>query len=472
MTSPPDGPRKPGETPAPLPYDPLETLFPLRRALDLDLFTRAQLEECRRDQEQAHRLGKGYSLTQALLARGWLRPEDMEKLLQDQTHPLTSAPALSRYEIRGWLGEGAAGTVYRGWDRELKRPVAIKVLRDFGRFNESMRRRFRGEAQAAAGLAHPNLVAVHDVGEEDGVLFLVMELVEGSLLSEILGRHGLAPREIARLLEKVCRGVGAAHGRGILHRDLKPGNILVTRDGEPKVFDFGLALVQGETAVHQSSVMAGTPLYMAPEQITARPAELTPATDVYALGAILYEALTGHPPHRAESVGKVYGKVLNELPKPPRVANPGIPRDLETLCLHALEKDPSRRYPNADALAADLKRLLEGEPIQARPLGAFSRALRRVRRHPWGALAAAAAALGLAWTITVAARSHLQRLDAARWAVEGDRSKRQGQWVAALAAYERAYALEPSNRDYGVERDGLAQRTAGFTGLWVGRNLF
>ncbi|HXX92479.1 MAG TPA: serine/threonine-protein kinase, partial [Planctomycetota bacterium] len=436
----------------------METLFPLRRALELKLFTVEQLQECRREQEEAHRAGRGFSLTQALLRRGWLRMEEMDHLLKDRAHPLHDLPSLSRYEIQAWLGEGAAGMVYRAWDRELKRPVAIKILRDFGGLSGRMRERFRGEARAAAGLAHPNLVAVYDVGEEGGVLFLVMELVEGSLLSDILNRQTLAPREIARLLEKIARGVAAAHERGIVHRDLKPANVLVTQGGEPKVFDFGLALVQGEAAASQSTAMAGTPLYMAPEQITRRPSDLTPATDVFALGTLLYEALTGNPPHRAESVAKVYAKILGEPPKPPRIANPGVPRDLETLCLKALEKDPARRYADARAMAEDLRRHLSGEPILARPVGVLARGWGRVRRHPWGAMTAALGILGLLGAGILAGRAHLQRLDASRWAAVGDRARAQNQWGVALAAYERAHALHPADAEWERDRDEMARR--------------
>ncbi len=440
------------------PFNPLETLFPLRRAVDLNLLSTAQIEECRREQEEANRLGRGFSLTQSLIRRGWLRLEDVERLRVDQAHPPGQLPRLSRYEIRNWLGEGATGTVYHAWDRHLNRRVAVKILRDFGDSNENMRRRFREEAKASAGLIHPNLVAVHDVGEEDGALFLVMELVEGSLLGSILVRHGLSAREIARLLEKISRGVAAAHERGIVHRDLKPANVLVTHGGDPKVFDFGLALVQGKAAATQTSSMAGTPLYMAPEQITRQPADLTPATDVYALGAILYEALTGHPPHVGPSVAQVYAGILEQAPRPPRHANPSVPRDLETICLKALEKEPERRYPHAGALADDLHRMLEGEPIQARPAGPLYRTLRRVRRHPWGSLTAALGMLALTFALVMTARSQIQRSRASGWVAEGDRANREGRWMQALVAYERAHALEPSEGALLKARDDMARR--------------
>src|SRR6185436_4645095 len=207
-------------------------------------------------------------------------------------------PSIPRYEVRERLGEGATAVVYKAWDRELKRVIALKVLRGKAAMSPVMRERFQREARASAGLDHPNVVRVHDAGEQQGDFYLVLEFVAGRPLNQVLAERRLSEGEAAALLEKIARGVSAAHAGGIVHRDLKPGNILLTDSGEPKVGDFGLAhLVDSTTRLTQTGSSLGTPLYMAPEQVEGRAREITPRTDVYALGAVLYEVLTGRPPH-------------------------------------------------------------------------------------------------------------------------------------------------------------------------------
>jgi tRNA A-37 threonylcarbamoyl transferase component Bud32 len=270
-------------------------------------------------------------------------------------------PELTRYEIRGRIGEGATAVVYRAWDRELKRAVAVKVLKERAAMSELARQRFRRESQAAAGLSHPNLVPVYDVGEEGGRLFLVMELVEGRTLSDLL-QGGADPARVG-LLEKVARGVATAHAKGIVHRDLKPGNILVTESGEPKVADFGLAhLLAPEEELTRTGSALGTPLYMSPEQVRGHGKEITPRTDVYALGAILVEILSGRPPFRADTPLELYRKILNDDPPP----LPGARPELETIARKALSKEPGGRYATAAEFAEDLRRAAAGEPIVAR----------------------------------------------------------------------------------------------------------
>jgi tRNA A-37 threonylcarbamoyl transferase component Bud32 len=291
-------------------------------------------------------------------------------------------PTLSRFEIQESIGQGATAVVYRARDRQLNRTVAVKVLRESPGVNEVVRERFRREGKAAAGLAHPNVVTVFDAGEEGGVSYLIMELVEGRPLDQLLKepRQNLLP-----LLEKAARGVAAAHERGIVHRDLKPANILVTASGEPKVGDFGLAhLLETRTELTRTGTALGTPLYMAPEQVEARANAISPRTDVYALGAILYELLTGQPPHVAPSLADLYARIVRQDPVPPRKAALGVAADAETIALKALEKEPARRYADAREFADDLKRHLDGEPIQARPVGTLGRLWRRCRRNPAG----------------------------------------------------------------------------------------
>jgi len=305
-----------------------------------------------------------------------------------------AVPQLARYEVRERLGQGGTAVVYRAWDRELKRTVALKVLSEGMGFSEIARQRFRREAQTAASLAHPNVVTVYDAGEEAGRLYLVMELVEGQPFRTA---GDLRPR--VALLEKAARGVAAAHEGGVVHRDLKPGNILVTASGEPKVGDFGLAHLAGSAAgLTRTGAVLGTPLYMAPEQVEGRSEDITPRTDVYALGAILYEILTGRPPHVGESAMEIYGKIVGHEAAPPRKLDPRAPPDLETVALKALAKDPARRYPDAGAFAGDLRRFLSGEPVEARPESLTQRLFRRVRKNrlPTGLAAAAIVAALLA----------------------------------------------------------------------------
>jgi serine/threonine-protein kinase len=288
------------------------------------------------------------------------------------------APSIPRYEIRERVGEGGTAVVFRAWDRELKRAVALKVLRGRAALSPVMRERFHREAQATAGLDHPNVVRVYDAGEHDGDLYLVLEFVSG----RPLGHRPLPERDAVALVEKVARGMAAAHAKGIVHRDLKPGNILVTDSGEPKVGDFGLAyLVDSETRLTKTGSSLGTPLYMSPEQVEGRAREITPRTDVYALGAVLYELLTGRTPHSGETAAEIFRKILEEEVERPRARRPEVPKDLENIALKALEKNPGSRYASAADFADELTRYLRGEPVLARTQPAWARAWRRASRH-------------------------------------------------------------------------------------------
>jgi tRNA A-37 threonylcarbamoyl transferase component Bud32 len=319
---------------------------------------------------------------------------------------LAAIPSLARYEIRERLGEGATAVVYRAQDRELRRPVAIKVLKEFVGVSEIARQRLRREAQAAAGLAHPNIIQVHDVAEELGRLYLVMECVDGKSLADLMLSRALGERDLVRVLEKAARGVAVAHAGGVVHRDLKPANILVARNGEPKVADFGLAhLLDSPAELTRSGTPLGTPQYMSPEQAQGRVKDITPRTDVYALGAILYEALTGRPVHAGETTLELYQKIVRDDPTPPRMARPDVTQDLETIAMKALRREPSARYANAEEFADDLARWLAGEPIRARPIPRIERLRRWSLRHRVGLVPAALAlsliaALLLLWRRT------------------------------------------------------------------------
>jgi tetratricopeptide (TPR) repeat protein len=282
------------------------------------------------------------------------------------------------------------GVVYKARQVALDRLVAVKMIRDAQGADADLRERFRTEAQAVARLQHPHVVQIHEVGEYRSLPFFSMEFCAGgSLLDQLDGTPWEAPRA-AQLIQTLAGAMQAAHHARIVHRDLKPANVLLTADGTPKVTDFGLAKKIDEQGQTQTGAILGTPSYMAPEQAGARAAAVGPAADVYALGVILYELLTGRPPFKAATSLDTIWQVLHQEPVPVRRLQPQVPRDLETICLTCLRKEPGRRYATAGALADDLGRFLRGEPIRARPTGRLERALKWARRRP--ALAGLAAA--------------------------------------------------------------------------------
>jgi WD40 repeat protein len=292
------------------------------------------------------------------------------------------------YELLEVVATSGMGVVYRARQVSLDRIVALKMVRPGGREPDDLERFLHTEARAVAALDHPHLVPIHDFGTCDGQPFFSMKLIDGGdLARRIRTEPRPSAREAARIITTIARAVHHAHQRGILHRDLKPSNILLDRDGQPHVADFGLAKrVQGDVAASHSGSITGTPSYMAPEQAAASPV-LTTAADVYGLGAILYELLTGRPPFRAESPLDTILQVRTQEPPRPRSLNPKADRDLETICLMCLRKDPARRYGSAEALADDLERWLNHEPIRARRSGVAEQVWKWCRRYPaWAAL--------------------------------------------------------------------------------------
>jgi WD40 repeat protein len=305
-------------------------------------------------------------------------------------------PRVPGYAILGELGRGGMGIVYRAWQTSLNRLVALKVLLPSPAAGEDHLARFRIEAEAVGRMQHPNIVHVYEVGQQDGGPFLTMEFMAGGNLSQKLAGTPLAPRLAAELLETVARAAHYAHQQGILHRDLKPANILLTPEGVPKITDFGLAkdldVQSGQTG---TGTILGTPSYMAPEQATGHTRDISPATDIYALGAVLYELLTGRPPFHGATPLETLEQVRKQEPVPPARLQPNCPRDLQTICLKCLEKAPGRRYASALGLAEDLGRFRDGQPIQARPVGAAERAIKWTRRRPALAALLAVSALAL-----------------------------------------------------------------------------
>jgi tetratricopeptide (TPR) repeat protein len=331
-------------------------------------------------------------------------------------HPahLDGAARVPGCEMLGRLGQGGMGVVYKAWQVRLHRVVAVKMLRPGAADSPAALARFRVEGEAVARLQHPNIVQMHDVGDLDGRPYFVMEYAEGGSLADKLDGTPWPGADAARLVETLARAVEHAHERGVLHRDLTPGNVLLAADGTPKLSDFGLAklLVGGDTLTEAGAIF-GTPSYMSPEQAEGSAAGAGPAADVYALGAILYELLTGRPPFKAATPLETLAQVKSVEPVPPRRLQPQTARDLETICLKCLRKEPGRRYATAAALAEDLRRFRAGEPISARPVGPAERAWRWARRKPVVAglvaalVVAVAAGVGLVswnWREAVAAR--------------------------------------------------------------------
>jgi tRNA A-37 threonylcarbamoyl transferase component Bud32 len=303
-----------------------------------------------------------------------------------------------RYEILSVLGRGGMGVVYQARQQGLNRLVALKMILAESQARPEHIARFRAEAEAVARLNHPHIVQIHEIGETNGRPFISLEYLEGGTLARQLDG---APQPSPRAAELVCilaGAVHAAHACNVVHRDLKPSNVLLTADGQPKIADFGLAKHLDQEPVHtQTGAIVGTPCYMAPEQASGQARDIGPAADVYALGAILYEALTGCPPFRGETMLDTLEQVRSRQPRPPSQLQPSVPRDLETICLKCLQKQPQQRYTTAEELAADLERFLRGEPIHARRVGRIARGCRWCRRNPVVAgLAAALFALLLA----------------------------------------------------------------------------
>jgi WD40 repeat protein/predicted Ser/Thr protein kinase len=431
-----------------------------------DLFT-ALLSEC----DEALAAGSG------LLPLGAGAPADLQPRLERDLaclqllHRLRPSrlaggppPDLPGYELVGELGRGGMGVVYQARQTTLNRLVALKMILAGPRAGPRERARFQTEAEAVARLQHPNIVQIHEVGKHDGRPYLCLEYVDGASLAQRYAATRRPPDAAARLVEALARAVDYAHRQGVVHRDLKPANVLLTADGVPKVTDFGLAKrAWEERGLTQSGSILGSPSYMAPEQAGGKVAEVGPLTDVYALGGILYELLTGRPAFRADSVLETLRQVQTQDPVPPCRLRVRVPRDLETICLKCLRKEPARRYCSALDLAEDLERFLAGKPIQARRTGGLERAWRWCRRNP----ALASLGTGVAALLLVIAggatgsavwlaaerdaaqsaeqdaterlwASYLAQAQAGRW------SRRPGQRHDGLRALAAAAAIRPS----------------------------
>jgi serine/threonine-protein kinase len=348
-----------------------------------------------------------------------------------QTAPVRGG-TIAGYEILEELGRGGMGVVYRAVQVDLKRPVAIKMILAGAYAGAREQARFRIEAEAAARLQHPNIVQIYEVGEQDGCLFLALELVDGVSLEKKFAGQPVPAHQAGQLVETLAQAMRVAHERGIIHRDLKPSNVLLTSAGVPKITDFGLAkLLDARANQTPSDAFLGTPSYMAPEQAFGRREEIGPATDVYALGAILYQLLTGRPPFEGNNAMETLLQVQSHEPVPPRRWQPAVPPDLETICLKCLHKEPARRYASASDLADDLRRFLAHEPIQARPVTAAERLVKWMRRRPSVAALVAVSCAAVLSLTAILGWHHWDR-----------------QIVAEQARDQEHHALEQARRNY------------------------
>ena len=393
------------------------------------------------------------------------------------TAEAVAPPSIPGYAIEGELGRGGMGVVYKARQLGLDRTVAVKMILGSAPAVAAAGERFRAEAQAIARLHHPNVVQVHAVGEHDGRAYLVMEFVDGGGLAGRLDGSPWQPHRAAGLVEVLAGGIAAAHRVGVVHRDLKPSNILLADDGAPKIADFGLAkLMDSDSELTRTGALLGSPMYMAPEQAMEQGGAVGPPADIHALGVILYELLTGRPPYRGATITQTLEQVRSSEPVLPSRLVPHLPRDVETICLKCLEKDPERRYGDAGQLADDLRRYLDGRPILARPTGRLERAARWARRRPVvagliGALAAAVISLaGLGLWSYAAIRSALDRSrQNERLATqEGDRAR-------ALAISESHARRVSQEQSASLALDhGIALAESGHVGrglLWMAHSL-
>jgi tetratricopeptide (TPR) repeat protein len=310
-------------------------------------------------------------------------------------------PEVPGYHIDTVLGRGGMGVVYRATQLGLNRPVALKMILSGVHANAAQLDRFRTEARTVAQVRHPNIVQVYEIGEHEGLPYFTLEYCPGGSLDKRLNREPQPPQTAAGLVETLARAMAAAHAAGVIHRDLKPGNVLLDASDTPKIADFGLARELEEEGPTRTGSVLGTPSYMSPEQAAGETRRVGPLSDQYSLGAILYDLLTGRPPFKGTSMMETLEHVRSREPAPPTHLQPSVPRDLETICLKALRKEPQQRYASCEALAEDLRAFQEGRPISARPTGLGERTWRWARRNPWVAgLSAAVAGLLLVLAVS------------------------------------------------------------------------
>ncbi|MEM6470269.1 MAG: serine/threonine-protein kinase, partial [Planctomycetota bacterium] len=374
-------------------------------------------------------------------------------------------PEFDDLQIGKLAGKGGMGVVFLGRSKTLGRDVAVKVLSRSVQPDSAEARRMEREARIVASLDDPNIVKIYDVRrDQNGLPVILMEYVDGGTLARKLANGPLPPREAASILEAIAGGLATAHASDLIHRDLKPANILLTKDGSPKVADFGLARAIEPGSINATTMtnFVGTPSYVSPEQARAEPSAIRPASDVYSLGVILYETLTGRPPFQAATAWEVVSDILNEDITPIRQLNRRVPTDLETICHHCLERSVDRRYQNATELREDLKRYLDGRPILAKPTPLHRRIISWVKRHPSLSAAAGIAGVALLSIAAVSLRSSSKirvSLDRTSAALEDAAMQRD---VAVKAMNDLVYTVhdELQTREASIEARGEVLKSA------------
>jgi WD40 repeat protein/tRNA A-37 threonylcarbamoyl transferase component Bud32/tetratricopeptide (TPR) repeat protein len=371
--------------------------------------------------------------------------------------PREELKQLGKFELLERVGVGTFGTVYRARDLELERIVAVKIPRPGSVDGDKDRERFLREARSVARLRHPSIVPVYEIGQAEGVPFLVSDFVKGVTLDDFLTGQRLTFNDAAQLLATIAEALQVAHDEGVVHRDVKPSNIMLAENGKPQLMDFGLAKRDaGEVTMTLDGQVLGTPAYMSPEQARGESHAVDGRGDVYSLGVILYRLLTGELPFRGNTRMLLH-QVMNEEPKAPRGLNDKIPRDLETICLKAMAKEPGRRYQTAGALADDLRRYLQGQPIQARPVGRLQRGWRWARRNPMIAGLSAAAVLLLLATLITVSVAYVQVSGARRDAEIQEKLARAGEQQALVAKEAEATARTQLKKEHQQAQDHLRE---------------
>ena len=428
------------------------------------LLTDAQGEECLKAVREALQAGRKVTLAEIAEERGLLSGDQVRMLRaalvrsgrKTQTadpevlarghmgsDDKPSLPRIPGYEIVQELGRGGMGVVYKARQKSPRRWVALKVMLGAGYASENARMRFRQKAEAAAGLNHPGVVTIFDVGEQDGCLFYTMEFVEAIPLGEYLGQHELSIREKIGLLQKICEVVHHAHEHGVIHRDLKPSNVMIDDERRVRILDFGLAKFVSERGeemsrahLTKSGATLGTPAYMSPEQTRGIPGEVDSRSDVYALGVILYEMLTGEFPYPVKfpTPFEVFENIREKEPRRPASVDRKLRGDLETILLKSLDKEKERRYQTAAALAADLQAFVEGKPISARPTRFYTKLAKFTRRNRVAVLFGAAA---VTLVVVVWVAAYLLQISSALSGIRGRKAAER------TAAWERLRHLAP-----------------------------
>jgi tRNA A-37 threonylcarbamoyl transferase component Bud32 len=391
---------------------------------------------------------------------------DSDSASDTATPPLATIRYFGDYELLEEIARGGMGVVYKARQASLNRTVALKMILAGQLASEEDVQRFHAEAEAAANLDHPGIVPIYEVGIHNGQHYFSMGYVEGNSLAARIVDGPLPPREAAEATQRVAEAVAYAHAHGVIHRDLKPANVLLDKHGHPRVTDFGLAKrVQADSDMTRSGQILGTPSSMPPEQASGKITAIKETADVYALGAILYALLTGRPPFQADNQLDTLMQVLEREPVGPQALNPKIPKDLETICLKCLEKEPSKRYESATEVTQELQCFLEGRPIKARPIGPVRRAVRWCRRKPVVAtllaLLAASMVIGTSVSLFWARRAEIKANEATANATRAGKAEKRANREAATAKANEATAKANemmARRHFYAGQMNLAQR--------------